>query len=82
LPETDRANAQIFAERLRQFVQNSPVSYDDISIHLTISIGVSGKNVERDAEEFDQLISQADEALYKAKRAGRNKVICYWENLS
>ena len=82
LPETDRASAQIFAERLRQFVQNSPIFYNNISIRLTISVGVSGKDGEKGSEEFDQLISQADEALYKAKRAGRNKVVCHWENLS
>jgi diguanylate cyclase len=82
LPETDRPSAQVFAERLRQFVENSPVSYNNILIHLTISVGVSGKDGESGSEDFDQLISQADEALYKAKSAGRNKVICHWDSLS
>jgi len=80
LPETDCASAQIFAERLRQLVQNSPVPHDNIFIHLTVSVGVSGKDNRKYAKVFDELISQADQALYKAKSAGRNKVICYWDN--
>jgi two-component system, sensor histidine kinase LadS len=82
LPETDRVSARIFAERLRQFVEDSPVFYKSITIPLTISVGVSGKNGERSSEEFDQLISQADEALYKAKRMGRNRIVCNWEDSS
>jgi diguanylate cyclase (GGDEF)-like protein len=80
LPETDPISAQIFAERLRQLTEESPVPCDNGPIHLTISVGVSGKDDKGNAESFDQLISQADQALYKAKSAGRNKVICHWDD--
>lgn len=78
LPETDRASTRIFAERLRQLVEDSPVPYGNDPIHLTISIGVSGKDNKGNTESFDHLISQADQALYKAKSAGRNRVVCHW----
>jgi diguanylate cyclase (GGDEF)-like protein len=82
LPETDCASAQIFAERLRQWVEDSPAPCSSNSIHLTISVGVSGKDRGENTESLDHLISQADEALYKAKRAGRNRVICHQNDLS
>ncbi len=82
LPETDCAHAQIFAKRLWKLVEASPVPNDGKPIGLTISVGVSGKDEQNNAESFDQLISQADQALYKAKSAGRNRVICHWDDLS
>jgi diguanylate cyclase (GGDEF)-like protein len=82
LVETDCAQARVFAERLRQLVESSPVPHNNNSIHLTISIGVSGKECKGSIENFDHLISQADQALYKAKSAGRNRVICHWDDLS
>jgi diguanylate cyclase (GGDEF)-like protein len=82
LPETTCKSAQIFAERLRRLVEDSPVFCGDHSIQLTISVGVSGKDNKENTDSFDQLISQADEALYKAKNAGRNRVICHWDDVS
>jgi len=81
LPETDCASARIFADRLRQLVADSPVSHNGDSFHLTVSVGVSGKDSGNSAENFDQLISQADMAMYKAKNSGRNQTVCYWEDL-
>jgi len=60
-------------------VQDTPVPCDGGSIHLTISIGVSGKYQKGNTKSFDQLISQADQALYRAKSRGRNRVICHWD---
>jgi diguanylate cyclase (GGDEF)-like protein len=80
LPETDCNKARIFAERLRQSIQDSPVPNNSIFIHITVSVGVSGKDDEKHAKLFDELISQADQSLYKAKSLGRNRVICHWDN--
>ena len=76
LPETEGAKAMIFAERLRKLVEASPVKNGGAAIHLTASLGVAGKQTKGE-ETFDQLISKADEALYKAKRNGRNRVDSY-----
>ena len=79
LPETDCASAQIFSDRLRKLVADSPIQSDNDTIHFTASIGVTGKNNNEEVETLDQLISQADQALYKAKRAGRNQVAFFHE---
>ena len=77
LPETTHSGAQIFAERLRRSVEELVVQYDNNSIRFTVSVGVAGLTDNQNAETFDDLILQADQALYKAKQKGRNRVVCY-----
>ena len=79
LPETNRSNARMVAERLRKLVQDSPIQIGDYMIRLTASFGVTGKYEYQKAETFDHLISQADRALYEAKRVGRNQVVFYFD---
>ena len=74
LPYTDRAGALIVAERLRRNVA-SLLIFDDHHrrIAITISIGVS--EFESSDSNGDALVSRADQALYRAKQAGRDRVI-------
>jgi len=78
LPETECDNAMLFAERLRKLVEDSPVKKGSDAIHVTASFGVAGQK-NKVEETLDQLISKADQALYKAKGNGRNQVVCYRE---
>ena len=79
LPETTESGAVFVAQRLRRAVEQakffagSPHSVQ----HLTISIGVAVYDT--DAQFKRDLIEFADAALYAAKHAGRNRVICYSE---
>jgi diguanylate cyclase (GGDEF)-like protein len=79
LPETTEAGAVFVAQRLRRavdqakFFAGSPHSVQ----HLTISIGVA--LYDTDAQFKRDLIEFADAALYAAKHAGRNRVMCYSE---
>jgi diguanylate cyclase (GGDEF)-like protein len=82
MPETNCENAAVFAERLRKLVEQSPIPHEDHPFFLTLSIGVSGKSNNSHAGSFDQLISQADQSLYKAKSTGRNKVVCNCGHMS
>ncbi len=72
LPETDLASAKKIAERVRQLVQELKIPIDQQLIDLTVSIGVA----EYDPEETDvhPTLQRADQALYRAKEAGRNRV--------
>jgi two-component system, cell cycle response regulator len=75
MPETDLANAAAVAERLRLAVANEPftVKASGAKLGVTISIGVAAAIAGGDHR--DQLLKRADDALYRAKSAGRNRVI-------
>ena len=74
LPETDRSGARIKAERLREAIEHHPFPGAErlAQGHLTISVGVASFPL--DAQTSDELLARADEALFAAKRAGRNQV--------
>jgi diguanylate cyclase (GGDEF)-like protein len=73
LPGTDLAAAAVFAERLRQRIADSPVPLDGgRSIVVTASIGIAAMCGSDAAGEA--ALSRADQALYRAKRGGRNRV--------
>lgn len=61
------------AERLRDVIASRPVQVDDLSIEVSISIGTASAVV-GDQKSLEQLINQADIALYRAKKSGRNRV--------
>ncbi len=68
--ETDINNATKHAERLRHKIEKYP--FEKIT-QLTCSFGVT--EFRKDADTIDTLIKRADDALYKAKKTGRNRVI-------
>lgn len=70
LPETNPYAAVAIAERLRGTIASTAVEHDGASFHITASIGVSAVG----PDGLDAALSRADEALYAAKRAGRNRV--------
>lgn len=71
LPGCDLEQALEVAERLRQGLAASPVSFDKRQIKVTTSIGIAALTLER-VEESNELIKLADDALYRAKQSGRN----------
>ncbi len=75
MPDTDMAFAYNIAERLRQSIETTPVriSRDPGSLNITISIGIA--QAEGEGDTADALLHRADQALYRAKRTGRNKVV-------
>ncbi len=75
MPETDVAFAYTVAERLRQEVANVPflVTAPVGKLSITISIGITES--EGAADDSAGLLKRADQALYRAKREGRNRVV-------
>lgn len=74
LPETSLEEARGVMEDLRQSFQDLPHLLDGEAVHLTFSCGLAA------AEDFSHpmmLIRAADAALYEAKGAGRNRVVCH-----
>ena len=71
LPETTEDQAYAVAERLRELVEKLTVTTDDkTEVNCTVSIGLSHR---RGDENLESMLSRADEALYLAKSAGRNR---------
>ena len=73
LPDTAVEGARCVAERIRQRVAETPFQVSKETIHLTVSIGISGRIPEA-AEISQRLFEDADQALYAAKHSGRNQV--------
>jgi len=75
LPETPPEQAFEIAERIRRAVAAAAIDVETSSepIHATVSIGVAA--YPRDAADANELIHQADLAVYRAKLQGRNRVL-------
>jgi diguanylate cyclase (GGDEF)-like protein len=70
LPETDLAGARLLAERIRTSVEAlAPFADDAHSVTVSIGIGLSGPQ-----HDLSSVLGAADEALYRAKAKGRNRV--------
>lgn len=73
LPETDVRGAVPYAERIRKFIEQAEFSGAEETLHITVSGGVAGIP-ETPAQTVDELLKRADEALYRAKANGRNRI--------
>ena len=71
MPGATRAEAVLFCEELRQEVAATPIVINDLNIEITVSIGVAHFH---SADDVRIALAEADEALYKAKQTGRNRV--------
>jgi diguanylate cyclase (GGDEF)-like protein len=73
LPETPGSEAMALADRIRQVVAAKPLAISKTEeVCLTVSIGLAV--YAEDAETVDDLVKKADDALYRAKKEGRNRV--------
>ena len=75
MPDTDGGFAFTVAERLRQSIESTPIKIGRApnALNITVSIGMASSTGSPDTA--DQLLRRADQALYRAKREGRNRVI-------
>jgi two-component system cell cycle response regulator len=75
MPETDMAVASVVAERLRRRVATEPfpIGRDGQRVEVTISIGIAALGPADDSAA--SILKRADQALYRAKRDGRNRVV-------
>lgn len=70
LPETDRAGAELLAERIRVAMQAKKI--EGVPYPVTASFGLT-EVLKNDA--LERIVQRADQALYQAKEAGRNRVV-------
>ena len=75
MPETNIEGAVIPVQRLRRMVEEYDFEYNGVKAKVTISIGLTMNY--QDFNSSADLLKSADEALYKAKESGRNRVILH-----
>ena len=74
IPEIDGKTAVTVAERLREGIAQTIISVGEQSLYVTVSIGVASyKSAD---QTIDAILERADQALYHAKKQGRNQVSC------
>lgn len=73
LPETDCIAAEMIGSRLQKVIEDTIVQTEKGPVFVTISVGIATLS-ENDHADIDVLIEQADQALYEAKKSGRNQV--------
>ncbi len=72
LSQTDKKGAEVFANKVRATVEKTRFMYKKKRINVTVSIGVSQRS---DYVNVEALQKAADDALYEAKKGGRNRVV-------
>lgn len=80
LPHTGSEAAVTLAERLRSLVEGFELSFSGRTIGTTISIGVA-THLPGSSRTTDEFLTEVDNALYAAKRGGRNRVVLYREGM-
>jgi len=75
LPETNKVNTVIKAERIRKKIQDMPLIFDGKKIQISVCGGIA--TFPQDATEANELIRCADQALYRAKTEGKNQICLY-----
>lgn len=73
LPHTRADEAAIVAERIRHAILESDIQWHDQRLDVRLSLGVAEAGLHADG--FDELITAADQALYAAKKKGRNQTV-------
>jgi diguanylate cyclase (GGDEF)-like protein/PAS domain S-box-containing protein len=72
LPGASPDEARVFAERFREKVATTPLRQDNQAIPVTVSIGIAA--MQASDSSADAALIRSDEALYRAKKNGRNRV--------
>ena len=76
LSNVSRENIYAAYDRFREMVSEHLFEYESNQFHITVSIGIAFSN---NAESANDLLFQADQALYQAKDTGRNKTVTYMD---
>ncbi|RZT08785.1 diguanylate cyclase (GGDEF) domain-containing protein [Duganella sp. CF402] len=76
---TGEGEVRQIGERLRALIEHSPMVIDGQRLTLTVSLGVAACLA--DDLQWDEALRRADQALYHAKRRGRNRLSVYGEDL-
>jgi len=74
LPETAASSAKVLAQRMRRSIEQLNIQHEEHSISVTISCGICSCDFSTSIMTRSEFINYSDQALYKAKESGRNRV--------
>ncbi len=74
LMETKKSDAKIVAEKIRKLIEEHSFNYEEFQPNGKITISAGVATFPEDGKDFDELVAVADQRLYRAKQAGRNRV--------
>ena len=75
MPECSRQVSLKVAERLRSVIEGYPFTGAQEGEHISVTVSIGLSVVEKDSITGEALMARTDQALYAAKRAGRNQVV-------
>ncbi|NKB53563.1 MAG: PleD family two-component system response regulator [Rhizobiaceae bacterium] len=75
MPETDQELAFVVADRIRREISAHPILVANGSIQIAITVSAGVATCFGDQDSIEQMLKRSDDALYEAKRNGRNQVI-------
>lgn len=75
LPETSADGARELAERIRRAIEAKHLSVRGLPVHTTVSIGIAAFPLH--GEDLQSILNKADQAMYLAKKTGRNRVVLF-----
>jgi len=79
LPGTELGSAMMVGERVRMLVAQEPVAFQSALIPVSISLGVT--TLRSEVKRYEDLIQEADLALYQSKAQGRNRTSCHFADI-
>ena len=83
IPKADVETGKMVAERIRASISKKPFQIDGNKLDMTISLGITSTIPSGNKKDMihllENMIERADSALFRAKNAGRNRVILYGE---
>lgn len=75
LPETNTEGTNMLANRILEIIRSTDFQLEGTTVNATCSMGVSNINAGTFTHDKDEIIKKADIALYKAKNAGKNRIV-------
>lgn len=81
LPGIDKKIIPVLGERIRAKIEEYPFYKENVQPGGSITVSLGGACFSKDADNFEELVYKADQALYKSKKEGRNRLTIFSEDM-
>lgn len=81
LPGITKDVIPVLAERIRSKIEEYPFYKENVQPGGRLTVSLGGSSFSEDADNFEDLVYKADQAMYRAKTSGRNKLVIYNDDM-